>query len=287
MAYKTGSTEFREEIGNNRQEIDKVFETVRSINYTGEFLIDSVLMTATSSPEGSAGMNLFLSRGRATELKKYLARRTEDAEGIDSIFRPAWRGEDWDRLRGLVAGDDTLKHRSELLRIMDGTENPDIREYALRKYPEDYRRIRERHYPLLRGVEFRFHLHRRDMIQDTVVMPVIDSTYMDAVQMIEDRKYRQALALLDESYPEDYNTAVCLMSLGYDARALEIMQKQQDTSDRNYLLAILYSRLGRKEDAVKSYVRSCDQDGTKIWRGRLDPEINTLIETYNLYKDEY
>lgn len=72
-----------------------------------------------------------------------------------------------------------------------------------------------------------------------------------------------------------------------DARALEIMQKQQDTSDRNYLLAILYSRLGRKEDAVKSYVRSCDQDGTKIWRGRLDPEINTLIETYNLYKDEY
>ena len=77
------------------------------------------------------------------------------------------------------------------------------------------------------------------------------------------------------------------MSLGYDARALEIMQKQQDTSDRNYLLAILYSRLGRKEDAVKSYVRSCDQDGTKIWRGRLDPEINTLIETYNLYKDEY
>ena len=30
-----------------------------------------------------------------------------------------------------------------------------------------------------------------------------------------------------------------------------------------------------------------DQDAGKIWRGRLDPEINTLIETYNLYKDEY
>ena len=33
------------------------------------------------------------------------------------------------------------------------------------------------------------------------------------------------------------------MSLGYDARALEIMREQRDTSDRNYLLAILYSRL--------------------------------------------
>jgi hypothetical protein len=33
-----------------RQEIDKVFETIRGINFTGEFLIDSIRMTATSSP---------------------------------------------------------------------------------------------------------------------------------------------------------------------------------------------------------------------------------------------
>ena len=69
--------------------------------------------------------------------------------------------------------------------------------------------------------------------------------------MIEDRQYRQALAILDVSYPDDYNTAVCLMSLGYDKRALEIMTEQTDTSDRNYLLAILYSRLKREEDASK------------------------------------
>lgn len=104
--------------------------------------------------------------------------------------------------------------------------------------------------------------------------------------MIEDRQYRQALAILDVSYPDDYNTAVCLMSLGYDKRALEIMTEQADTSDRNYLLAILYSRLKREEDALKMYVKSCDQDASKIWRGRLDPEINKLIVTYNLYKDE-
>lgn len=94
------------------------------------------------------------------------------------------------------------------------------------------------------------------------------------------------LAILDVSYPDDYNTAVCLMSLGYDKRALEIMTEQADTSDRNYLLAILYSRLKREEDALKMYVKSCDQDASKIWRGKLDPEINKLIVTYNLYKDE-
>lgn len=286
VTYKSGATEFSEDIGDNRTEIDKVFETIHGINYTGEFLIDSIRMTATSSPEGSADMNLFLSKGRALALKKYLARRSDDREGVDTLFRPCWTGEDWNRLHGLVLADDSLENKSYLLRIMKETDNPDNREYALRKYSADYKRIREKHYPLLRGVEFKFHLHRRNMLQDTVVMPVIDTTYMHAVKMIEDRQYRQALAILDVSYPDDYNTAVCLMSLGYDKRALEIMTEQTDTSDRNYLLAILYSRLKREEDALKMYVKSCDQDASKIWRGRLDPEINKLIVTYNLYKDE-
>lgn len=286
VTYKSGATEFSEGIGNNRAEIDKVFETIHGINYTGEFLIDSIRMTATSSPEGSADMNLFLSKGRALALKKYLALRSDDREGVDTLFRPRWIGEDWNRLHELVLADDSLENKTYLLRIMKETDNPDNREYALRKYPADYMRIRGKHYPLLRGVEFKFHLHRRNMLQDTIVMPVIDTTYMQAVKMIEDRQYRQALAILDVSYPDDYNTAVCLMSLGYDKRALEIMTEQADTSDRNYLLAILYSRLKREEDALKMYVKSCDQDASKIWRGRLDPEINKLIVTYNLYKDE-
>lgn len=286
VTYKSGSTGFDEKTGNNKAEIDKVFETIRGINYTGEFLIDSIRMTATSSPEGSSEMNLFLSRERALELKKYLAARTEDREGVDTLFRPRWTGEDWDRLHELVLSDDSLANKAGILRILKETKNPDSREHALREYASDYKRIRERYYPLLRCVEFNFHLHRRDMIQDTIVMPVIDSTYMHAVSLIENRQYKQALSMLEEFYGEDYNTAVCLMSLGYDSRALDVMLKQPDTSDRNYLLSILYSRLGREKEALKMYVRSCDQDDSKIWRGKLDPEINKLIVTYNLYKDE-
>lgn len=286
VTYRPGSTGFSENTGNNKAEIDKVFETIRGISYTGEFLIDSIRMTATSSPEGSSEMNLFLSRERALALKRYLAERTDDREGVDTLFRPHWIGEDWARLHELVRADDSLSNRTALLHVMEETRNPDSREQALRGYASDYKRIREKHYPLLRGVEFKFHLHRRNMIQDTVVMPVIDSTYMEAVRLIEDRQYRRALSILEESYGEDYNTAVCLMSLGYDSRALDIMLAQPDISDRNYLLAILYCRLGREEEALKTYVKSCDQDDSKIWRGRLDPEINKLIVTYNLYKDE-
>lgn len=283
--YKTASTTFDENIGNNKNEVDKVFETIKNINYTGEFLIDSIYMTATSSPEGSSSMNLQLSRGRAINLKKYLLQKSDDPEGVDSLFRPRWLGEDWDKLRQLIMSDDSIPERGKINNLYE-IANLDKREMTLRMSPF-YSYIREKYYPKLRAVEFKFHLHRRDMIQDTIVMPVIDTTYQRAIKMIEDRKYKQALVLLDEQYPDDYNTAICLMSLGYDKRALDIMLQQPDTSDRNYVLAILYVRLKMQEQAVKSYIKSCDQDESKIWRGKLDPEINTLIKTYNLYKDEF
>lgn len=283
--YKTASTTFDESIGNNKKEVEKVFETIRNINYTGEFLIDSIYMTATSSPEGSSSMNLQLSKGRAINLKKYLLEKSDDKEGVDSLFRPRWLGEDWDKLKQLIMADDSISNKEKINEILE-ISNFDSREKTLHSHP-CYSYIREKYYPQLRAVEFKFHLHRRDMIQDTIVMPVIDTTYQRAIKMIEDRKYKQALVMLDEQYPDDYNTAICLMSLGYDSRALEIMLSQPDTSNRNYILAILYVRLKKEDEAVKSYIKSCDQDESKIWRGKLDPEINTLIRTYNLYKDDY
>lgn len=283
--YKTASTTFDESIGDNKKEVEKVFETIRNINYTGEFLIDSIYMTATSSPEGSSGMNLQLSKGRAVNLKKYLLQKTDDPEGVDSLFRPKWLGEDWSKLKKLIIEDDSISNKENVNKILE-ISNLDSREKALQSHPY-YSYIREKYYPKLRAVEFKFHLHRRDMIQDTIIMPVIDTTYQRAIKMIEEREYKQALVMLDEQYPDDYNTAICLMSLGYDSRALEIMRKQPDTSNRNYILAILYVRLKKEDEAVKSYIKSCDQDKSKIWRGKLDPEINTLIRTYNLYKDDY
>lgn len=285
--FGVGKTNFDETLGNNKEEIDKVYKMIHGINFTGEFLIDSIRMSATSSPEGGYRMNSQLAKQRSINLKKYLISKSDDPEGVDSLFMPRWTGEDWERLETLVAADDTLMNKAALLDIIRGTDDPDSRELKMRKYKEDYKRIRTVIYPELRGVEFKFHVHRRNMLQDTIVMPVIDSTYMDAVKMIEDRQYSKALEVLDNEYPNDFNTAICLMSLGYDARALGIMLEQEDSSERNYLCAILYSRLGKEKEAVRSFMRACEQDEMKIYRGKLDPEINKLIKTYNLFKDEY
>lgn len=285
--FETGKSDFNINLGNNREEIDSIYSTIRNINYTGQFLIDSIYMTASSSPEGSVSLNNGLSRLRAINMKRYLVENSDDREGVDSLFRPRWIGEDWMKLRRFVLEDDSLESKNEILSIIDKTHDADLRENRIRQYDSDYRRIKDKIYPLLRAVEFKFYLHRRGMIQDTIVMPVIDEEYSKAIEYIKSRKYMDALLMLEENYPDDYNTAICLMSLGYDKRALDIMLKQDDTSDRNYVLAILYSRLKNESEAVKHFVRSCEQDDSKIWRGRLDPEINILIENYNLFKDEY
>lgn len=78
ISYKVGSSQFDEQIGNNKEEIDKVMGTMHKLTYTGELVLDSVHMCATSSPEGSDFLNMQLARQRAKQLKSYLIQRTDD-----------------------------------------------------------------------------------------------------------------------------------------------------------------------------------------------------------------
>lgn len=160
-----------------------------------------------------------------------------------------------------------------------GIKNNDAKEIALRKFKE-YAYIRKELYPKLRAVNFEFHLHRREMVKDTIHTTVVDTVYMDAIKLLENRQYKAALSVLSEY--NDQNTAVCLMSLGYDRPAIEILSALQPNEDILYLLAILYARENRPSDAIKALKASCERDPGKWYRGQLDPEISKLINDYNL-----
>lgn len=287
--FRQGSAVVDTTLDNNLDELKKVNEYINRINYSGEFLIDSIYMAATSSPEGSFRLNENLSRQRATAVRSFLLKMQDnDVQGLDSILRPQTKGEDWDKLYRYVSEDDSIVHQTELLALIRKDMDPDRREMEMKRdFPTDYRRIYDNIYPLLRGIDFKFYVHRRNMIQDTIVMPVIDEEYAEAVRKIKDRKYKDALTLLSDQYPDDFNTGIALMSLGYNSKALEVMLKQEDTPNRNYILAILYARLKREREAVRYLMDACEKDELKIYRGKLDPEINQLIKTYNLFKDVY
>ncbi|MCZ2660857.1 tetratricopeptide repeat protein [Bacteroides fragilis] len=278
ITYGVGSTKFIESIGKNKAEIDRVLETLHSLTYSGELVLDSVNMIATASPEGDNFANKKLSGLRANELKQYLMKRTDDTESL-ALFKPYALGEDWDKLTELIRMDANIRNRSEILAAISSTGNNDLKESLLRKYP-DYPYIRKELYPQLRAVNFKFHLHRKEMIKDTIHTSVIDTAYMDAIKLLENRKYSAALATLDEY--RDYNTGVCLMSLGYDQRAIEVLQGLPQNDNTYYLLAILYVREKRIKEAVEAFEKACQLEPSKWYRGQLDPEINQIITDFKL-----
>lgn len=147
-----------------------------------------------------------------------------------------------------------------------------------------YPYLRQSLYPRLRAVRFDFYLHRKDMVKDTIHTTVLDSTYMWGLRALENMDYPTAVKALG-SY-KDYNTAVALVAMDRNLSALEILEQQKKTADVNYLLALVYSRLGDETKAVEHYVRSCQQNPSFVYRGNLDPEISVLIKTYGLNQEE-
>ena len=193
-------------------------------------------------------------------------------EGIRFIARND--AENWRMLDVLVA-EDTVMDYEDKIAYINACELDDLdeREEVLQKLG-CYRHLREKVYPRLRTVKFDFYLHRKDMQKDTVHTTVIDSTYMAGVQAIRDRDYETAVTLL-RPY-QDYNAAVAFCALDYNASALAILEKLQKSDQVNYMLAIVYSRLGETEKAVRCYEEACRQNPGFVHRGNLDPEVMML-----------
>lgn len=285
ITFKVGKSDLDLNLDNNRPEIDKVQEMVEALTQTGEFVMDSISLVASSSPEGSYRSNLLLSKSRAESIQKFLLTSLSDMDGIDKMLFARPKGEDWESLSHLIRDSTDILNRQAILDIIGDNTDPDKKEMEIRnRYPDDYKKIRSDLYPKLRAVDFTFHVHRKGMIKDTIHTTEPDLLYTDAIKLMEKRKYSQALQILSEY--NDWNTGICLMSLGYDLAAYNIFSNEKESADSEYLLAILASRMGKEDEAVKRYLHACELDPTKRWRGALDPEINKLIKAYGLHQED-
>jgi len=304
VEFGVGKTDINEDLGNNREEISRIKRNLNDLMLNKTFELDSIIVTASASPEGGEKMNHKLSEQRSKSISDYFKNymkeyqdslEREQGFNVDEQGRISRRkrtsiqfknrsnGENWPMLDNLVKADTTLTDEDrEDYALVSKIRDLDLREAELQRKPS-YKYIRETLYPRLRTVKFNFYLHRAGMIKDTVHTTVIDSTYMIGVQLLKDMDYFNALKYL-QPY-NDFNTAVAYVGLGRDNSALSILERQKRTAQVNYLLAIVHSRLGDAQKAVECYMRSCKQDHSYVYRGNLDPEISALIKTYGLNKD--
>ena len=303
VAFKVADAAIDEELGYNREEMGRIKENLVSLVQNETFDLDSIVVTASSSPEGSVKYNAALTQKRSEAVCRYFDRFVKaykdslDAEkglsyyfdggpapeekAIDIKFIAKNANENWSTLDILIGQDSTLTfdQKREYIDICE-IENLDDREHQLQK-TSYYRYLRESLYPRLRVVKFDFHLHRKGMVKDTVHTTVIDENYMAGVQAIKDRDYEAAITIL-RPY-NDYNAAIAFCAMGYDASALAILEAHERTDKVNYMLAILYARKGREKEAVEAYLKACGQNQSYVHRGNLDPEISALIERYDIH----
>ena len=305
IEFEQGKADIRVNQGNNPAEMGRIQENLVSLVEDKVFDLDSIVITASCSPEGTWESNRKLSILRSQSVSKhyqaFLKRRGDSlrrSQGIvlsmDDSYRKVQRGpirflprydaENWSMLDALVLKDSTLREADkDRYNGLKDIADPDLREKKLQELP-CYRYLRENLYPRLRTVRFDFHLHRKGMVKDTVHTTEIDSTYLAGVSALKDREYEKALTLLREY--RDYNTAIAYVSLDYNASAMAILEELDRTPQVNYMLALLYARKGDDQNAVQSYLHACHEDHSYVFRGNLDPEINALIRRYGLNQEK-
>ena len=303
--FEVAKAEVKEDYSNNHDEIGRIKRNIADLLENTVYDLDSIVVVASSSPEGSYSSNEQLSKRRSKAVADYMdsyIRHYRDSverekgfsinedgdivkeKRVDIRFIARSHPENWDLLDAMVERDTTLSdHDKEVYRDLKSIRLKDERERRMQKKPF-YKYLREILYPRVRTVRFDFYLHRKGMVQDTVHTTELDSVYMTGVQAIRDRDYETAITLL-RPY-NDFNTAIAYCSMDYNASAMAILQSLERTAQVNYMLALMYSREGDDEKAVQCYLHAISQEPTYRFRGNLDPEISALVKRYGLDQQE-
>lgn len=302
IAFRQGKTDIDPEFMDNTMEIGRIKENLRALMENQKFDLDSVVVIAHGSPEGSYEVNQRISAGRSRSVTDYFSdyiRHYRDSLDAERGFQVDENGnvvkeesvrvrlvshsipENWEDLNIFVDNDEVMTddQKESYHKIVARDRNLDRRDHQLSR-TDYYGYLSDSLYPRLRTVKFNFHLHRKGMVKDTIQTTVLDTTYQMGLQLLHDRDFEQAVQVL-RPY-NDINTAVAYLAMDYNQSALSILQHEERTADVNYMLAILYSRLGDDQQAVDCYLQACRQDPAFVPRGNLDPEISVLIKTYGL-----
>ena len=161
----------------NPSELARILKTVDSALFDKSVTIMRITLHGYASPESPFSNNTRLAKGRTEALKNYLMRKYNFNSGI---IKTDYTPEDWDNLRGFLTEAETrkvkgdfwydnkdyvetpelpdfvIKHRSELLSVINKRMDPDAREELLKRVGdgEPYKWLLEHVYPGLRHTDY-------------------------------------------------------------------------------------------------------------------------------------
>ena len=274
--FRQGSSVVDTLLGDNASELRRVVRCIDDVVARDDLELDSLVIVASCSPEGSYALNRKLSAARSEAVRRYIGRYVPE-EWRDSL-KASELPENWEQLRKLVASDTVMSAsvKEKIAALIDGMKAPDRVEARIASMPE-YRYLREKVYPKLRSVRFDFHMHRTGMLKDTVHTTELDTVYMAGIEALKSLDYKKAVSVL-RPY-DDYNAALAFMSADYNHSALDVLGRLDDTDPKVcYLKAMVLSRLGLHDEALKYYDLCLAYDPYMRHRANLDPEMHLLVK---------
>ena len=177
LDFPVNETTIYPEYRNNPKALATIYASVDSALFDNSVTITRMTLHGYASPESPYSNNTRLAKGRTEALKNLLMRKYHFES---QVFKTDFTPEDWDNLRGFLTDSDTrrvkgdfwydskdfvetpevpdivLKHRNELLRVIDRNMEPDAKEELLKKVGdgEPYRWLLEYVYPGLRHTDY-------------------------------------------------------------------------------------------------------------------------------------
>lgn len=286
IRFAVGNETVNPSLGRNREELERIKESFMDVIGEEDLVLDSVIVRASCSPEGSYKFNSSLSERRSNATAEYFSIFLQ----VNSSGRGGYKvisrcdPENWAALDSLVDGDRNLTYdQKEEYRTARLLSDPDRREAALSR-SSAYSYIKDALYPRLRCVNFDFHLHRKGSEAAVALPPLLDSTYHKGLLALRDKDYAEACLFL--SPYRDYNSALALYANGGDIAALDILRDLDDVrpedgkrAEEQYLMALIYGKaegVGSTR-SMEHYRLACELDPFYLDRGKVDPEITPAI----------
>lgn len=136
---------------NNSHTIETIRQDIKYIygDTTFNYQTDSVLIIATSSPDGSVKFNRNLSRRRAESTSRLIQELFPEIITLNIKVR--YLDEDWDGLHQILKSDQNFPQRHEMLRIIESPLSADDKERSLRRCREGWNYFISNHIYALRN----------------------------------------------------------------------------------------------------------------------------------------
>ena len=151
LEFAVGRSEIVPSFRNNTTELERIHESIRSVNGDPDATIKGIQLVGHASPEGTSSSNMSLSQRRAQTLKTYL-------NGIYSFrsdfIQARGDGEDWTTLGKLVE-ESNIANKQSLLGIIQGSSELDSRDRQMAALGGGtFDMLKSQYYPRLRRTDY-------------------------------------------------------------------------------------------------------------------------------------